>query len=160
MGTFGHYIRERRVAIKLRLGEVAEVVGVAIETLMEMENSRLAPFAPWRLRRLARVLKVDPEELVAKAREEISVFGRDRVRGWEREPEPSIAEEPAMETSRPVAREPEHEAALAHLRKLDPCRALEALVAALDWELSPRGAAAIVQEAATSTGYTCRGPTR
>ena len=66
MKQFGEFLRGRRTEQRLTLKEVADVLGVGISYLSDVERGRRKPFSPRdlnRLRKLSEALDVDLDEL-------------------------------------------------------------------------------------------------
>ena len=65
--TFGHYIQHRRRELHLSQRDVAQRLGLDFTYLSKLENSRGEPPGEDTVRKLAVVLGVDPEDLLARA---------------------------------------------------------------------------------------------
>lgn len=64
---FGKRIRQLRVERQLSLRDLADRVGIDFTYLSKIENNRSAPPSDEVIRRLARELEADPEDLLALA---------------------------------------------------------------------------------------------
>jgi transcriptional regulator with XRE-family HTH domain len=64
---FGTYLRERREAQQLSKMEVARLIGVQDTTIMRLEQGKFLAPAPDKLRRLAQVLDIPPNDLFVMA---------------------------------------------------------------------------------------------
>ena len=66
-GTFGQYIQRRRRELRLSQREVAQRLGLDFTYLSKLENSRGEPPGEDTVRKLAAILGVDEEDLLARA---------------------------------------------------------------------------------------------
>jgi transcriptional regulator with XRE-family HTH domain len=63
--SFGNVLRERRRAAEMSQRELAEKIGVDFSYISKIENGRLPPPAADTVVEICRVLRIEPEELLA-----------------------------------------------------------------------------------------------
>jgi transcriptional regulator with XRE-family HTH domain len=64
---FGAFVRREREAKEIGLREMAKMIGVSPTYLSKVERDEFQPPAEDRVKKIAEVLKLDPDELLARA---------------------------------------------------------------------------------------------
>jgi transcriptional regulator with XRE-family HTH domain len=64
---FGAFIRREREAKEIGLREMAKLIGVSPTYLSKVERDEFQPPAENRVKKIAEILKLDPDELLARA---------------------------------------------------------------------------------------------
>jgi len=65
--NFGNLVRERRLKLKIGLREFAKLLKISPAFISKMEIGDFAPPKEENIRKMAEILKIDPDELLAKA---------------------------------------------------------------------------------------------
>ena len=65
--SFGNFIREKRLKLNIGLREFAKLLDISPAFISKMEIGDFAPPKEENIRKMAEILKIDPDELLAKA---------------------------------------------------------------------------------------------
>ena len=80
---FGAFVRQERVAKELGLREMAKMIGVSPTYLSQVERDEFSPPAEDKVRKIAEIIKIDVDELLAlagKVSSDLSEIIRERPR--------------------------------------------------------------------------------
>jgi len=64
---FGQYVRREREAKEIGLREMAKIIGVSPTYLSKIERDEFPPPAEDKVRAIAKIIKCDPDDLLARA---------------------------------------------------------------------------------------------